>query len=359
MSKKVSILFLVPYPMCHAPSQRFRVELFLQELDKQKLKYQVEPFLDEKTWYSLYKGGSKFQKVWGVIKGFARRWKSVLFDLFSYDYVFVQREAAPIGPPVFEWLISKVFRKKIIYDFDDAIWIPNISRENKIVGWVKAFWKVKYICRWSYKIVTGNDYLCRFAGEYNTQVIKIPTCVDTLNQHNQLKRQETAPIVVGWTGSHSTMKYLDELIPVLKAVQQKYPVEFVVISNKAPEFSIPGLRFIYWNEETEVADLLQINIGIMPLKQDSWCEGKCGFKLIQYLALGIPAIASPVGVNKIIIEEGVNGFLCATPEEWLKAFSVLIENEKMRTEMGKKGRSKIEKEYSMVSQAEQFISLFK
>lgn len=356
--KAAHILFLVPYPMKHAPSQRFRVELFLPELDKAGITYKIQSFLDEQTWDVLYKGGGFISKVWGVTKGFARRWKIVLSGLSRYDFVFIHREAAPLGPPVFEWIISKALRKKIIYDFDDAIWIQNTSKENKLVSWIKAFWKVKYICKWAHKVVGGNDYLCEYARSFNKRVVKIPTCVDTVNGHNRLKDQHTDKMIVGWTGSHSTMKFLDEIVPVLVELQTKYDFEFVVISNKPPAFELPSLRFIPWMEETEIEDLLKLNIGVMPLEKDPWCEGKCGFKLIQYLSLGIPAVASPVGVNTVIIEEGVNGFLCKTKEQWSKSLIFLIEEEQSRFQLGEAGRKGIEKDYSIRSQTEKFLGLF-
>jgi len=353
-----NVLFLVPYPVGHAPSQRFRVELYLSELDKAGISYKIQSFLDENTWQNLYKGGGFFSKTWGVIKGFARRWKIVLFGLQKYDFVFIHRETAPIGPPIFEWIISKLRRKKIIFDFDDAIWLPNTSKENFFAGWIKAFWKVKYICRWSYKVAGGNDYLCAFARRYNSNVFRIPTVVDTDHQHNQLKDQDSNKIVLGWTGSHSTLKFLDEIVPVLNNLENKFNYEFVVISNKAPEFQLKSLRFVPWKEDSEVKDLLQMNIGVMPLENDAWGEGKCGFKLIQYLSLGIPAAASPVGVNKIIIEQGKNGYLCENAAEWEKALAELMTDQVKRKQMGLEGRKKIESEYSLRSQASNFIALF-
>jgi glycosyltransferase involved in cell wall biosynthesis len=352
------IAFIVQMPREVSPGQRFRFELWEPVLEKHNIGISTYPFFDLNTYRKLYLPGYFFTKFFGVVKGFIKRF-GILFKLKNYDYIFLQREFAPVGPPIFEWIAAKVLGCKIIYDFDDAIWIASTSKENKFASWLKACWKVKYICKWSYKVVGGNEFLCEYARPFNKQVIKIPTCVDTVHHHNRLKDQETEKVVIGWTGSHSTMKYLNELIPVFEALQQKYPIELVVISNRSPEFSLTELRNVSWQEKTEIEDLLQINIGLMPLDPDPWCEGKCGFKLIQYLSLGIPAVASPVGVNKIIIEEGVNGFLCTTHEEWVKALSVLIENKEMRTGMGKKGRAKIEKEYSVVSQAEKFIELFK
>ena len=211
----MKVLFLLPYQLHRAPSQRFRVELFLPELDKNKIEYSIQPFLDENAWDALYKKGGLTAKLTGALKGYARRWRTILFGLRSYEYIFIHREAAPLGPPVFEWMISKIYKKKIIYDFDDAIWIPNTSKENRIVYWFKAFWKVKYICKWSQTVVGGNDYLCSYARKYNNNVKRIPSCVDTAGKHNQLTRHDTDKISIGWTESHSTLKYLDELIPVI------------------------------------------------------------------------------------------------------------------------------------------------
>jgi glycosyltransferase involved in cell wall biosynthesis len=145
---------------------------------------------------------------------------------------------------------------------------------------------------------------------------------------------------------------------VFKRILNDHDVEVVIISNKPPSFSFPGLRYVPWIENTEVDDLLQLDIGLMPLQQDPWCEGKCGFKLIQYLSLGIPAIASPVGVNKNIIENGVTGYLCETEAQWLSALSALIIDPNARQRMGNAGRVKIENDYSIKAHAVTFKRLF-
>lgn len=358
MSQPAKVLFLVPYPLHKAPSQRFRVELFFPVLNKHSIAYRIEPFLDDETWGVLYKKASVLKKAFGVFKGFLKRLGHVLFLVPSYDYIFIHREASPVGPPIFEFIISKIFRKKIIYDFDDAIWIPNTSNENSLVSWIKAFWKVKYICKWSYKVSAGNDFLCAFAKKYNREVILLPTCVDVEKQHNQLKNQHTEHVVVGWTGSHSTMKYLDAILPVLNKIAGELQAEIVIISNKPPTFELPRLQYIPWQESTEIQDLMNLNIGIMPLEDDAWSEGKCGFKLIQYMALGIPSVASPVGVNKIIVEDGVTGFLCNDKEEWYAALKRLIGDKALRTQMGKNGRDAIVKDYSIQANAAAFLGLF-
>ncbi len=357
-AKITKVLFLVPYPEKHAPSQRFRVELYEPYLPQMHISYKIASFTDKRTWDILYKKGSLLQKTTGVFKGYFRRLKHVFWDIHSYDYVFVHREAAPLGPPIFEWIVSKLWRKKMIYDFDDAIWIPNTSNENKLVAWFKAFWKVKYICKWSYKVAGGNDYLCNYASQYNKNVVRIPTCVDMELKHNKIKIHKEGNVVVGWTGSHSTLSYLNKIIPVIKKLQEDLPFTFLVIADKKPDLPLEKYQFLQWSEETEIEDLLNMDIGVMPLQADEWSEGKCGFKLIQYLSLGIPAIADPVGVNKTIIEEGINGYLCATEDEWESKLKLLITDAHLRQQLGEAGRQKMLKEYSIQSQKNRFADLF-
>lgn len=354
------VLFLLPYPLHRAPSQRFRVENLLFILDDAKITYDLAPFMSENVWQILYKQGSIFQKAIGIFQSYARRWWTILFKAYRYQTVFIHREAAPLGPPIVEWYLKKILGKKIIYDFDDAIWIPNTSAQNKIAGLVKSFWKVKYICQWSYKISAGNDFLCAFAQQSGAkEIVKIPTVVNTETRYNQLKKHQSEKLVIGWTGSHSTLKFIDEVVPVLKKLQKEISFTFLVIADKKPELDLDSWEFCPWNEQSEIEDLLKIDIGVMPLKNDAWSEGKCGFKLIQYLSLGIPAVANSVGVNKQIINEGLNGFLADDAVQWEHSLRQLLKNEALRTEMGKKGREKIISEYSITSQKSNFISLFR
>lgn len=359
MSNKTTVAFLLPYPIGKAPSQRFRVELFEPVLKQANIQYTYYPFWSKKTWEILYKPGHRVAKALGLLKGFLNRWRVVLFKVPFADYVFIHREAAPLGPPVFEWIIAKVFRKKIIFDFDDAIWIPNTSAENKSARLLKAFWKVGYICKWAHKVAAGNDFLCAYAqSQGNKAVVRIPTIVNTATRYNKLKEHTDGKVTIGWTGSHSTLKFLDDIIPVLQKLQETHDFHFVVIADKQPAFTLKDWAFIPWNPASEIDDLLQIDIGIMPLTPDPWSEGKCGFKLIQYLALGIPALASPVGVNQVIIEQNVNGFLCSNDTDWEQALVLLLKDAKLRAAMGTKGREKMVKEYSLQSIRQPFLNLF-
>lgn len=284
----------------------------------------------------------------------------MLFHLNSYDFVFIHREVTPIGPAFFEWWIATISKKKIIYDFDDAIWLANTSEENKLAAFLKWHQKTKSICTWSYIISVGNEFLMAFARKYNKSVVLNPTTIDTENLHRPLERSTPKKtITIGWTGTHSTLKYLDPLVSTLKKIAEKHPdVEMVIISNKPPAFNLPFVRFIPWSKETEINDLLTFDIGIMPLTDDLWAQGKCGFKALQYMALDIPVIASPVGVNSQIIDHGVNGFLCESEQDWLKAFEKLIPDRTLRLKMGRHGRKKVIEHYSVVSNSANFLSLF-
>jgi glycosyltransferase involved in cell wall biosynthesis len=351
------IAFIVQLPKNVSPGQRFRLEQYEELLTSNGFLVDTFPFFDEETYQILYKKGFLRQKILGVFKGFLLR---ILFlrKAHHYGFIFLQREFAPIGPPIFEYLIAKVLKKKIIYDFDDAIWIPAVSDGNKLAGFLKCFWKIGYICKWSYKISPGNAYLAQWVKKYNNMIVINPTCVDVEDKFKQLKTANNDRVTIGWTGSHSTLKYLDIIYPVLQRLEGEFEFEFLVICNQSPSFQLKSMKFIPWKEETEIEDLSQIDIGVMPLVADAWSEGKCGFKIIQYLALGIPAVASPVGVNKDIVEEGKNGFLCSTEDEWYLALKNLLEDGNLRAEMGKLGREKIVKEYSIQANAENFLSLF-
>ncbi|RYY72052.1 MAG: glycosyltransferase [Chitinophagaceae bacterium] len=358
MPKQNKILFILPYPLGYAPSQRFRVEAFFPLLRQHGYHIEHACFFSADDWKLLYKKGSIVQKSWAVVKGFALR-IALVAKVWQYDYFFIHREATPLGPPFVEWIIAKIWNKKFIYDFDDAIWIPNTTKENRLAGWLKAFWKVKYNCRWAYWVVGGNDYLCDYARQFNKNVVRLPTCVDTEARHNRLKEPKQGKLTIGWTGSHSTLYYLDEIIPILRQLQDEIKFNFLVIADKSPEIQLNDWTFLPWQEKTEIEDLLRFDIGIMPLKQDAWSEGKCGFKLIQYLALGIPAVASPVGVNNQIIDEGKNGYLCHSSEDWYGALKRLLVDVNSRRELGQRGRAKIVKHYSIQSQVQHLLNMFK
>ena len=233
--KKIKIHFWVPYPERSAPSQRFRVEQYLPYLSSSKFSYSILSFLDTGTWKIFYNKGNSLKKFYGLIMGFFRRfWHLILSP--GADYIFIFREASSVGPSVFEWLLTKVFKKKIIYDFDDAIWIPGGEKARRSKKILKATWKVKHIIRWSYKVSCGNEFLCAYARQYNKNVFLMPTVIDTNKSKNGLKisRQEKKA-VVGWTGSHTTLHNLEEIEDLIPALKKEIDFDLLIISNKPPD----------------------------------------------------------------------------------------------------------------------------
>lgn len=353
------ILFLIPYPVGKAPSQRFRFEQYLGALAAAGHTCRLVPFLSDATWAILYKPGHTAAKATGIARGFLRR-LGVLFGLSAYDFVFIHREAAPLGPPVFEWLMAKVLGKRVIYDFDDAIWLPAISEANRLAAGLKWHQKVGSICRWAYRNSCGNAYLADYARQFNACTVVNPTTIDTEHLHNRVRNQ-AAPgqFVIGWTGTHSTLKYLDQVVPVLSRLEAEgLAFEFRVISNQPPALALRSLVYVPWNKTTEIDDLLAFHVGLMPLEDDPWAKGKCAFKALQYMALGIPALVSPVGMNTEVVQHGHNGYVCATSADWEVSLRRLIIEPTLRHALGQAARATVEQRYSVQSNISNFLALF-
>lgn len=355
VSKKIYVL--CPYPHGTAPSQRFRYEQYIDSLEKEGFSVEIYPFIDESGWNILYQKGLIFKKLLTMIRGCCRRMK-LLFKMKKSDFIFVHREMAQFGPPVFEWITSKIMRRKYIYDFDDAIWLPNYSSSNARFHWIKCYWKVPFCIRWADKISVGNQYLADYAKKYNKNVMVIPTTIDMDNHHNHTIDFQNEKITIGWTGTHSTMHYLNELIPVIQRLEQEYEFNFVVISNQQPDFELKSLVYKQWNKETEIEDLCTFSIGVMPLQEDKWSQGKCGFKALQYMSLGIPSVVSPVGVNTEIIQNEKNGYLTSTEEENYNVLSRLIQDKELRKQIGLNGQKTVRERYSTTANYQNYLSLF-
>ena len=362
MATRKKVLFIVPYPLREAPSQRFRFEQYFAVLKANSIDFDVQAFLPQTLWRVFYGPGNVLKKTLVILGGFWRRIVCVT-RVGHYDFVFIHREAAPIGPPIFEWLTAKVFRRKIIYDYDDAIWLSDVKSETRLNRLIKNRGKVSTICALSYRVSCGNSYLAAYAGTYNTSVVVNPTTIDTDGLHVKnrvpLSGKEDHQLTIGWTGSHSTLKFLEAIEFVLQRIEQAYPaVNFVVIADKAPKLAIRRMTFVHWKEESEIADLMTIDIGIMPLADDEWSKGKCGFKILQYMALSIPSVSSAVGANIDIVSHGDNGCLCSTEDEWVRSIRMLIEDELLRRRFGEAGRETVVKRYSVNSNTGTFLALF-
>ncbi|MBI4380452.1 MAG: glycosyltransferase family 4 protein [candidate division NC10 bacterium] len=359
--RPVRALALSPVPE-EGAGCRFRVSQYIPYLEARGIRVTVRPFFTPEFFRIVYQTGAHFRKSYlFALQTLARL--RLLAQRTDYDLFFVYREAFPIGPPVIELALSRVKGRALVYDFDDAIFLTNSSDANKLVGILKYPQKVSQIIRGSARVVAGNTYLADYARRYNEAVIVIPTCVDTTKfvprpgRHGD--NREGRP-TVGWIGSHSTAKYLRSLLPVLERVAGRHRFQLYVVGSLAPlharGFEVTQAQ---WDLEREVEDFRCCDVGVYPLWDDDWSRGKCGFKAIQFMACGVPVVASAVGVNREIIQDGVNGFLAATEEDWMEKLGWLLSDSSLREKLGRAGRETIVERYSLAVHAPTMATVFR
>jgi len=353
------ILFIAAHRLNRSPSQRFRFEQYFSFLKANGFECHLSPLLDEINDKIFYSEENFFEKVSVVAKSFLRR-RGDIAKAKEYDIIFIQREAFMTGTTFFERKLKET-GKKIIFDFDDAIWLPNVSEGNKKFEWLKNPSKTSRLISLSDLVVAGNNYLEDYAKKYNKNVWMIPTTIDTdyHRKKNLIKKDER--ICIGWTGSHTTIQHFEYAIPALQLLKEKFSnkIYFKVIGDSAYENRKIGIKGISWKIENEISELSEIDIGIMPLPDTDWARGKCGLKALQYMALEIPCVMSPVGVNSKIVSDSINGFLAKDENEWVEKISLLIENPELRIKIGTAARKTVEGKYSVNSQKENYLSALK
>ena len=292
---KPKILFLVSHRPGRSPGQRFRFEQYLGYLKDNGFETKISFLINENDDKIFYANGRYFRKLLFLLKSLWKRLNDIKVAR-NYDIIFLYREAHMLGITWFEKRLRKL-GKKIVVDFDDSIWLNDISNGNRNLAFLKRPLKTNKIIALSDICIVGNRYLADYAGQFNSNVVIVPTTIDTDLYPPRQNNEETdkPKVIIGWTGSSTTIKHFSLAVPILQALKIKYGnrLGFVVISDEPYGNNLDGLEFIRWNRTTEVADLLRIDIGIMPLPDDAWARGKCGFKGLQYMALEIPAVMSP------------------------------------------------------------------
>lgn len=354
---KKKILIITNHRKDRAPGQRFRFEQYLDYLEANGFDIEFSYFLNEKDDKIFYSNGNYFGKFLIIFKNIFLRIKNVS-NVNKYDIIFIYREATVLGTIFFEKLLSKN-KAKIIFDFDDSIWLENISEGNKNLAWLKRADKTAALIALSDLVFAGNAYLANYTRQFNENVVIVPTTIDT-DEYRRANKSISSPICIGWSGSITTIQHFQFALPYLKILKEKYgsKICFKVIGDSSFENTELGIQGISWQKDSEILDLSTIDIGIMPLPDDEWAKGKCGLKGLQYMSLGIPTVMSPVGVNTDIIQDGVNGFLCTTTKEWVEKLSLLIESATLREELGKAGRLTVEAKYSVNANKNLYLRYF-
>jgi glycosyltransferase involved in cell wall biosynthesis len=350
------VLAIVPSLYDTSPGQRYRLEQWEPLLKESDVEITYEPFEDEELHALLYKPGMMGKKLQLVARGLKRR-LSLVRRVKNYDVVYIFREAALLGPPVFERLIHRT-GVPIVFDFDDAIFVSYRSPSNGYLSYLKFATKTKTICRIASHVMVGNPYLADYARQVNDQVTIVPTTIDT-DKYKEATKTESRPPVIGWTGSYSTVQHLDTLRGALRKLSALEPFRLRVIGTPAYKLDNIEVEAMPWRAKTELEDLSEIDIGIMPLPDDAWSKGKCALKALQFMALGIPTVCSPVGVNTAVIHDDKNGFIAGSEDEWVEKLTRLLRSAELRERLGRAGRTTVEQGYSAKIQAPKVHEIFR
>lgn len=334
------------------PASRYRFLQFLPALEAAGFETLVRPLFPNR-YYRLGNIESKqkrlIEKSAISAKAFIQRVKEIPLAS-SADLVVVENQLFPYEQGLLECYL-KAINERFVIEFDDAIFLT-AGHERKLA---KTLGSAKHA-------IVGNSYLARFAERYQKNLSIVPTVVDASRYPPKRyeAKEKDAPIRIGWIGMQSTMPFLVELKGALESVQRNHPIELVVISSVAPDLgeNVP-VRFIPWSEENEAKTLTRLDIGIMPLPNTNWARGKCGLKLLQYMAAGLISVASPVGVNSEILTDGETGFLASSPKEWAEALeaAILMPVTKKRA-MSRKARERLKRDYSLDAWSPKLVRLY-
>jgi glycosyltransferase involved in cell wall biosynthesis len=357
MQGKMKVLVVCPFPQGVAAGQRLKYEQYFDHWRKNGYDVVVSSFMDVAMWSVVYKRGNYFRKILGTLRGYYRR----IFDIFRigrFDVVYVFMWVTPIGTRLFE----KLFRhlaKHLIFDVEDNVLIEKGNEINPLVKIIKSSEKTAYLIKSADHVITSspflNDYCLKF--NINKACTYISSSVDTDRFLPKNSYCNDNKVTIGWTGTFSSKIYLDLLRNVFLELNKRIDFKLRVIGNFDYEFPEIDLDVIQWTSEYEVQDLQAIDIGVYPLVQDEWVLGKSGLKAIQYMAFGLPTVATNVGTSPMIIDHMKSGWLVNSDEEWIDALETLIRNPGIRQNMGESARVKIIQNYSIHKVKSLYLSI--
>lgn len=358
----MNVLALASYPV-EAAATRFRLQQFVGPLARRGIRLTIVPFLDSKGFKQLYDQQSVPKIVFGFVGSALRR----LVDLLrarQADVVLIQREAMIVGPPLVEWIAKRVLKRPMVLDLDDATYVsytsPTYGRLGKAFKW---FGKTDELIRWADVVVCGNSAIADYAAGKGARTEIIPTIVDT-NVFKPLPQKADHELVLGWIGTHSTFPYLQSIFPALVALSRKHEFRLKIVGAGKATIDLPGVKVesLPWRLEREVADFQSLDIGLYPIDEsiyEGWASGKSGFKAIQYMAVGVPYVATPVGGSGEIGEAGVTHFAATTHDEWYRALEDLITNPERRRAIGAAGRAHVTGNYALDDQADKLAVILR
>lgn len=325
------LLILTPEPVQGASSRLRAIDLI--PFWSKQMEVRHLSFLSARSYRLKDQPGRLLAKIVSVLFDSVRFAAVFPFYLLGADVVLVHRNVAPLGPPIFEWL-AKVFSHKLVYDFDDAIYLNPASARNRWLGPLKMnSFRTRWLVRAADVVVVGNAHLANYAKQFNDQVRVVPTGLDVASYAAPARQADV--IVIGWIGGPGTSAFVRQILPVLVRILDEHPdVEVHLVGDDFGDCH-GRLKSIAWSLETELTCMQAFSVGINPLENNAFTRGKCGFKVIQYHALGIPVVSSPVGVCEEQIDVGVDGYFATSDLDWYESLSQLVSDPALRQRMGK------------------------
>jgi glycosyltransferase involved in cell wall biosynthesis len=356
MPHERKIIFVVPYPIDKAPSQRLKFEQYYPAFKQAGFSITHSSFMSDEMWSIVYKKGFFFQRIFYTLQGYLKR-TLLLFSIRKYDIVYVHLWCTPFGAPFFEWLVARL-SKKLIYDIDDLVFLKNAKHEKQYYRFLKGRDKPVFLMRKAGHVITCTPYLDDFARKFNNNTTDISSTINTEKYVPVNRYTNDHTIVLGWSGSHSTAQYLYLLTDALQKLSKLISFKLLVIGGG--NVNIPGVEVevMDWNSENEVTNLQKIDIGLYPLPlNEEWVLGKSGLKALQYMALGLPAVATRVGCNDRVIKDKLDGFLVSSDGEWIETIQFLCENPSVRKSIGIAARKKVESSFSVAANTSKYLAV--
>ena len=354
---KKSIAAVVPNVLGFSPGQRVRIELWAKALEDAGWNMNFFPFEDSRLHEVMYSPGNAAVKLSGLIRCYRGQFNAIGKAVES-DVVFIYREAALVGPALLERLIAR--RRPIVFDIDDPVFLPYKSPTNNWASLLKFSRKTHSIFRLSTHVIAINNLIGDYARKYNPNVTVVPNCIDTERYFPKASTgsHEGKPIKLVWIGSRSTMPNLVEIAGPIRRLQEINNSSLLVIGAGDAGLSLKSVETRQWSAETEITDLQEGDIGLLPLNDLNWNHWKFFFKAIQYMAVGIPVVARRMGSNSEVIQDGVTGFLVETEEEWFERLKLLTTDHQLRKQMGVDARRVVEERFSLKTQMPRVVEVF-
>jgi len=335
-------------------SSRIRSYQYLPYIEKSGILIDIFPLFSDAYLNILYNRGKR-SKLY-IINSYFKRLIN-LFNIKRYDLIWIEKELFPYMPPIFE-RIFKTLNLTYILDYDDAVFHNYDLNKNFFIKFLLKD-KIKIIMKNAKLVIVGNEYLANYARKAGAKnILLLPSSID-LNKYTYSDKFNINNFKIGWIGTPMTFKYINPILEIILEFCKNYNSKLILIGANSEYFNSNYIEYKKWYENREIEYIKDIDVGLMPLFDTPWERGKCGYKLLQYMACGRPVIASPVGINNEIIIHGINGFLVKNVEDWYKYLLILYNNINLRKKMGKIGRKLVEEKFSLEKNALKLIKILK